>query len=94
MGNGYSDGHKWPHKGTLPADQVQQILGVVRADYNAKRLAGEQAWTYAYPDKTLPPWLRSQGTQSQLEIGGGGQGGGPTELEWKDGKLVPKSNGK
>jgi len=46
--------------GLLPQDQVQQILEVVRDNYEGKRQAAEQAWKYAYPDKALPPWIRKE----------------------------------
>jgi len=46
--------------GLLPQDQVQQILEVVRDNYEGKRQAAEQAWQYSYPDKTLPPWIRKK----------------------------------
>lgn len=45
-------------EGTLPADQRQQILDLIKNDYDAKRESAEKAWTYAYPGKPEPPWLR------------------------------------
>jgi hypothetical protein len=45
-------------EGTLPDDQVQQILGVVKDNYESKRDAGRMAWQFAYPDRELQPWLK------------------------------------
>ena len=47
-------------EGTLPTDQIDQIREIVGNGYEAKRKGGEEAWSYAYPDKPLPPWLRGQ----------------------------------
>ncbi len=47
-------------EGTLPADQVQQILGVVKDNYEAKRKAGAEAYGYGFPNRPLPPWLRGE----------------------------------
>ena len=46
-------------EGTLPDDQIEQIKQIVANGYESKRSAGQQSWEYAYPDRPLPPWLRS-----------------------------------
>lgn len=57
--------------GTLPTDQRQQILDLVKNDYTAKRQSAEDAWKYAYPGKPLPPWIKGQNQQQDQKQGQG-----------------------
>jgi hypothetical protein len=44
--------------GTLPPDQVNELIDVVQEGYDSKRNTAVGAWQYAYGDKPLPPWLK------------------------------------
>lgn len=54
--------------GTLPDDQVDQIIGQITDAYQGKRMAGKAAWDFAYPGKPTPPWLREQQQQQQQNV--------------------------